>query len=148
MNKYKILIFVFLFLTNSTFAQEVPLLLPQNSPQTSISPASKKDDAQPGSQPVSINVEFANCSKTYTVSSENLFLLTLAALSANNYKINEISSKSGYILFAAENKEFLSTVAKVNNQVSTIKITPANNSYTFSQRIVDKIFGYIENNLR
>ena len=41
-------------------------------------------------KPVAVSTNFENCVKTYKTSVDNLFFLALAAINANNYKIDEI----------------------------------------------------------
>lgn len=92
-------------------------------------------------------VSYDNCTKTYYVSAEKLFYLTLASLSANRFEIKEMQSKTGYILFKAANKEFLASVVYFGLNKSMLKITPTNNNYYFAPGIVYNIFKYIDLNL-
>ncbi len=92
------------------------------------------------------NVPFEQCTEIFKTDAENLFYLTLAGINANRFRIDEIQSKTGYILFNAVNKEFLATVVKLDKQTSLLKITPANNVYYFQPGIVLNIFKYIEIN--
>ena len=50
------------------------------------------------------NVHFENCYKVFNTDNVSLFYLTIAAINANRFTIDEIQSKSGYILFTAVNK--------------------------------------------
>lgn len=93
------------------------------------------------------NISFADCSKTYNISAERLFYLTLESITANRFETKEIQSKTGYILFRAANKEFLATVAYYGLNKSLLKITPTNNSYYFAPGIVSNIFKYIDLNI-
>ena len=77
----------------------------------------------------------------------SLFHLAIAAINANRFTIDEIQSKSGYILFTAVNKQFLATVVNVNTNQGMLKITPVDNNYFFQPGIVLNVFKYIELNL-
>ena len=93
------------------------------------------------------NVQFENCTKVFNTDNVSLFYLTIAAINANRFTIDEIQSKSGYILFTAVNKQFLASVSNVNTNQGLLKITPADNNYYFQLGIVLNIFKYIELNL-
>lgn len=87
-----------------------------------------------------------DCLRTYSISSDKLFYVALSAITNSNYKILEIQSNSAKVLFQAESKEFLLSVARQDNQRSLIKIAPANNSYIFPNTIVKRIYSYIDLN--
>lgn len=93
------------------------------------------------------NVAFEYCNKIFNVSDERLFYLTIASINANKFRIDEIQTKSGYILFTAANKQFLANIAELDSKRSILKITPANNIYYFPLGIVVNLFKYIELNL-
>lgn len=93
------------------------------------------------------NIKYDNCTKVFNIDNVSLFFLTIAAVNANHFKIDEIQSKSGYILFTAVNKQFLATVLNVNTKQGMLKITPVDNNYYFQPGIVSNIFKYIELNL-
>lgn len=93
------------------------------------------------------NVSYENCTKVFNTDNISLFYLTVAAINANRFTIDEIQSKSGYILFTAVNKKFLATVVNVNTNQGMLKITPEDNNYYFQPGIVLNIFKYIELNL-
>lgn len=93
------------------------------------------------------NVKFENCTKVFNTDNVSLLHLTIAAINANRFTIDEIQSKSGYILFTAVNKRFLATVTNVNTKQAMLKITPEDNNYYFQPGIVLNIFKYIELNL-
>lgn len=92
------------------------------------------------------NVDFEYCNKIFNISDEKLFYLTIASINANKFRIDEIQSKSGYILFTAANKQFLANVAELDSKRAILKITPANNIYYFPLGIVVNLFKYIELN--
>ncbi len=117
---------------------------PKNNPVYPASVQQNKQNQQaqnPLTTPV--DVDFDICVKNYQTDIDNLFELTLAAIEANNFKIEEIQSKGGYITFNAANKEFLATVAKIDSKNSVLKINPTNGVYHFAPGIVYKIFEYI-----
>ncbi len=92
------------------------------------------------------NVPFEQCTKIFNIDAENLFYLTIAGINANRFQIDEIQSKTGYILFNAVNKEFLASVVKLDSKNSLLRVTPANNVYYFQPGIVLNLFKYIELN--
>ena len=77
------------------------------------------------------NVQFENCTKVFNADNVSLFYLTIAAINANRFTIDEMQSKSGYILFTAVNKQFLASISNVNTNQGLLKITPADNNYYF-----------------
>lgn len=93
------------------------------------------------------NIQFENCSKMFNVNKEKLFYLTLSAISANRFAIEEIQSQNGYIIFKVVNKEYLATIAGVDANNAILKITPSNNIYFFPPGIILNMFKYIELNL-
>ena len=93
------------------------------------------------------NVHFENCYKVFNTDNVSLFYLTSAAINANRFTIDEIQSKSGYILFTAVNKQFLASISNVNTKQGMLRITPADNNYYFQPGIILNIFKYIELNL-
>ena len=93
------------------------------------------------------NVHFENCYKVFNTDNISLYHLTIAAINANRFTIDEIQSKSGYVLFTAVNKQFLASVSNVNTNQGMLRITPADNNYYFQPGIVLNIFKYIDVNL-
>lgn len=91
--------------------------------------------------PANINQEA--CSKMFVTTAENLFILTLGAIEANNFQILELQSKGGFITFKAMNKEFLATIAEIDNKTAMLRINPTNGVYHFAPGIVAKIFEYV-----
>lgn len=91
-------------------------------------------------------VDFGSCSKVFKINSEKLFYLTLAGVNANRFKIDEIQSKSGYVLFTVARRQFLASVITIDSQNSMLKITPCDNVYYFPIGIVQNMFKYIELN--
>ena len=66
----------------------------------------------------------------------------------NKYTINEIQSKSGYILFTALGKKYLASVVNVNTNQAMLKITPTDNNYNFQPVILSNLFSYISKNIK
>lgn len=93
------------------------------------------------------NVHYENCTKVFNTDNISLFYLTIAAINANRFTIDEIQSKSGYILFTAVNKQFLAMISNVNTNQGMLRITPADNNYFFQPGIVLNIYKYIDLNL-
>ncbi len=92
------------------------------------------------------NVPFEYCTKIFNTDAESLFYLTIASINANRFRIDELQSKTGYVLFNAVNKEFLASIIKIDNKHSLLKVTPTNNVYYFQPGIVLNLFKYIEIN--
>ncbi|MBR1425320.1 hypothetical protein IJ579_07145 [bacterium] len=92
-------------------------------------------------------VKYENCTKVFNTGNVNLLYLTIAAVNANRFKIDEIQSESGYVLFTAVNKQFLASVSNVNTNQGMLKITPADGNYFFQPGIVSNIFKYVDINL-
>lgn len=99
-------------------------------------------------KPAVVSTNFENCVRTYKTSVDNLFYLTLAAINASNYKIDEIQSRTGYISFLYGNKTLLVSITSVDSKTSSIRITPADNSYAFSPIIIERIFNYLTANVK
>lgn len=91
-------------------------------------------------------VTFDSCFKFFKFNSQKLFYLTLASINANHFKIEEIQSKSGYVIFSVSQKKFLASVINVDGKNSGLKVTPCNNLYVFPVGIVQNMFKYIELN--
>ena len=92
------------------------------------------------------NIDFSKCVQTFNFPVEKLFYMSILAINANNFQIEELQSKTGYILFRAVNKNFLMSVVKIDAEHSMLKITPADNVYFFPYGIVHNIYKYIELN--
>lgn len=108
----------------------------------------QKSETNVSSQSLIPPVSFENCSKTFNLDSQRLFYLTLASVNANRFSIDEIQSKSGYVVFTAAKQQFLASVITIDSHRSMLKITPCNNIYYFSIGIVQNIFKYIELNMQ
>lgn len=100
--------------------------------------------APPAVQPQPI--DFGVCSKFFRFDSQKLFYLTLAGVNANRFRIDEIQSKSGYVLFTVAQRQYLASIINVDSKNSMLKITPCNNVYYFPIGIVQNMFKYIELN--
>jgi hypothetical protein len=92
------------------------------------------------------NVKFEDCTKVFNVDNVTLFYQTIAAINANRFTIDEIQSKSGYVLFTAVNKKFLAAITNVNTNQAMLRITPADNNYYFQPGIISNIHKYINLN--
>ncbi|MBP7212381.1 hypothetical protein KBA27_06050 [bacterium] len=99
-------------------------------------------DAQTRPQYVAYNY----CNKIFKMDSQRLFYLTLASISANRFTIDEIQSRSGYVLFTVKDMHFLASVINVDSKRSMLKITPTDSNYYFPIGIVQNCFKYIELN--
>lgn len=92
-------------------------------------------------------VDYSMCNKIYDLPVEKLFYLSVASANANRFRIDEIQSKTGYILFAAGGNQYLASIIKIDDSHSQIKITPTNNNYFFAPGIVLNFLKYIDLNL-
>lgn len=92
------------------------------------------------------DVPVETCTKVFNIDAENLFYLTIAGINANRFKIEEMQTRSGYVLFNAVNKKFLASVIKLDAKTSMLKLTPVNNVYYFQPGIVLNLFKYIDIN--
>ena len=101
--------------------------------------------APPITQPQ--NIAFEACTKMFAVNKEKLFYLTLGAINANRFNIEEIQTQRGYIIFSAVNNKYLATIAGIDAQNSILKITPCNNVYFFPPGVLLGMYKYIELNL-
>jgi hypothetical protein len=128
--KKKILFFLgFILLANCSFAQD--LVLDEVETQALVTPQ---------------NIDFSRGTKIFDFPVEKLFYMSILALNANNFEIEELQSKMGYILFKGANKTFLMSVVKVTPEKSMLKITPADNVYYFPYGVVYNIYKYIDLN--
>ncbi len=91
--------------------------------------------------------KYQNCVKVFNIDNVSTLYLTISAINANRFEINEIQSAAGNILFTAVNKQFLASVSNVNTNQSMLRITPVDNNYYFQPGIVSNIFKYIELNM-
>ena len=125
------ILFVFcLSFSQITFASAAPIVKPVTS----------------NSQIVPQNIDLTICNKIFKVDAQKLFYLTLASVNANKFKIDEIKSKNGYIVFSAAEKQYLASIINIDANNSMLKITPCNNIYYFPSGIVQNMFKYIELN--
>lgn len=82
--------------------------------------------------------------KSYPTSAENLYYSTISGIYYNGFKVSEIQSKGGFILFGNESQTFLAQVIARSKDSSDLKITPSDGNYTATQWIIDKIFQSVE----
>lgn len=127
-----LLLFLVLILTINTVYSEAEMVK-RAEPQLSIT------------QPQ--NISFEACTRMFAVKKEKLFYLTLSAITANKFSVDEIQTQNGYIIFSAANNKYLATIASIDSDNSILKITPCNNIYFFPPGIFLGIFKYIELNL-
>ena len=93
------------------------------------------------------NICFEDCTKMFEINKEKLFYLTLAAVNANRFVIEEIQTSNGYIIFTAANNKYLATVAGIDGNNSILKITPCNDIYFFPPGIILGMFKYVGMNI-
>jgi len=90
--------------------------------------------------------DISQCTDTFSIDSEQLFYLTLGVLNKMNFKVKEVQSKTGTVLFQANSKEFLITIANQDLKSTFIKILPTDSNYAFSPQIIQNILGLIKEN--
>ena len=91
-------------------------------------------------------VDYKFCTRSYIMPADKLFYAAIASANANRFTVDEIQSKTGYILFTAAGKQYLASVVKIDSTHSQLKITPVNNNYFFAPGIVLNFFRYIDLN--
>lgn len=87
---------------------------------------------------------YQSCIRQYQLPYEKVYYLALGAVNSAKFNILEMQSRSGYILFEADKKEFLLSVMKKDNKTTFVKITPADNNYAFSPTIPQRVFSQID----
>lgn len=92
-------------------------------------------------------IDYSMCNKIYDLPAENLFYLAVASANANRFVVEEMQTKTGYLLFSAAGKQYLASVIKIDATHTQLKITPTNNNYYFAPGIVLNFFKYIDLNL-
>jgi len=139
------------YATESAALIKAPVMLKQTVHPKTV--ATQQKSVQQGQVSASIPpvepqpVDFGHCSSFFKLDSPRLFYLTLASVNANRFKIDEIQSKSGYVLFTVAQRQFLASVISIDSKTSMLKITPCNNVYYFPIGIVQNMFKYIELNI-
>lgn len=93
------------------------------------------------------NIKYQDCTKVFNTDNVTLLHLTIAAINANKFKIDEIQSDTGYVIFTAVSKQFLASVTNVNTNQGMLKITPLDGNYYFQPGIISNIYKYIELNI-
>lgn len=150
MERKLIILFVIVFIGLSSFAEPNYVVKPITS-TSNVTQTIKVNNNT--TTPANISptvpqiVSFEQCTKKYEIPVEQLYFLALASINANKFQIEEIQSKSGYILFTAANRQFLLSVNRVDSKSAIIKIVPADNNYYFPIGILTNIFKYIDLNL-
>ena len=87
---------------------------------------------------------YKDCIRLYKLPFSKLYFLALSSINFNKYETKEIQSRNGYIIFEAENREFLISVFKKDKNFTFLKITPCDNNYYFNPSIPRKIYNYID----
>ena len=94
------------------------------------------------------NIKYQDCTKVFNVDNITLLYMVISSINANRFTIDEIQSKSGYVMFTAVNKKFLASVSNVNTNQAMLRITPVDNNYYFQPGIYLNIFKYIDMSLK
>lgn len=93
------------------------------------------------------NIAYEHCTKMFAVNKEKLFYLTLGAISANKFEVEELQTNNGYIIFSVANNKYLATIAGIDAANAILKITPCNDIYYFPLGILINMFRYVELNI-
>ena len=93
------------------------------------------------------NIAFEDCTKMFAVNKEKLFYLTLGAVTANRFAIEEIQTSNGYIIFTAANNKYLATIAGIDGINSILIISPCNDIYFFPPGVILGLFKYVGMNI-
>ena len=89
------------------------------------------------------------CEKTYPISADNLYLLTLSCLNGTGqFEVIEMQSKNGYIVFRVNKKDYIVSISKNGSSSSIIKILPVNSDYSTGTAIQKAVFDTIELNIK
>lgn len=89
----------------------------------------------------------SDCVRTFPIGYEKLYYLTLAATNQFNFKVKEMQTKGGFIIFTDNNnKVFLASIIYVSSTKSMLKLTPCDNTYNFTVGTPYNMFNYIEVN--
>jgi len=104
------------------------------------------EEINPAAQITPQNVDYKICTRSYIMPADKLFYVAIAAANANKFTIDEIQSKTGYILFTAGGRQYLASIINIDAAHSQLKITPINNNYFFAPGIVLNFFRYIDLN--
>ena len=83
----------------------------------------------------------------FGINKEKLFYLTLGAISANKFTLEEIQTSNGYIIFSVANNKYLATIAGIDANNSILKITPCNDIYFFPPGVILGMFKYVGMNI-
>lgn len=134
----KQIIFFIVFISTYSFATANTTLPSPKPIQTQVSAQTKTSSIAP---------TFENCQKIYNKNSEPVFYIILSSISKNNYKIEEIQSRNGLVIFKAYNKEFLANITKIDYKTTLLKITPADNNYNFPYMLLENLFSTIEQDI-
>lgn len=137
--KFFIVLLVSWYIFTPAYSSSAPIQTKQSVPVANATQTSSPVQPQP--------VDFKGCYKFFRMDAQRLFYLTLASVNANRFEIDEIQSKSGYVLFAVGKRHFLASVINIDSKNSMLKITPCNNIYYFPVGIVQNMFKYIELNV-
>lgn len=86
--------------------------------------------------------------KIYPKPADSLFLTALDVLSNSKYKISEIQSKNGYILFLDDSTYYLLTVTKRYQNQSEIKILPQNSNFQKGSEVAKSVFLLIDEGIK
>lgn len=92
---------------------------------------------------------FEDSFKIYSQDADSLFMNAMSAISSNNnFKIVEIQSKNGYILFLYGSKYYLLTLTKRYQNQTEIKVLPQNSDYSDGSTVANAIFLAIDNEIK
>ena len=83
--------------------------------------------------------------KIYSKNADDLFMSALGAISSSDkFKIIEIQSRNGYILFLYGSRYYLLTVTKRYQNQTEVKIMPQNSDYSQGSAVAQHVFSLID----
>lgn len=136
MKKILVLFTLLLTFSGSAFADADTMVIASGMPIT----------PQPVTSLQPSKTTISQCFDTISMNSEQLFYLAMTALNNMNFKIKEVQSKTGSILFQAYSREFLITIADKGANQTFVKILPTDSNYSFSPIMLQNIFGFLKAN--
>ncbi len=95
----------------------------------------------------SLGAAFASDTRLFPANIEKVFLASISALSKLNYKIEEIQSESGYILFKTKTGEEYLLMVMENGEKAGVKISKMKNS-TSVENVKETVMAAISSELQ
>lgn len=91
---------------------------------------------------------FEESFKIYPKDADTIFMSALSAInSSSQFKIAEMQTKNGYILFLHGSRYYLLTVTKRYQSQTEVKILPQNSDYSQGSDVARTVFALIDSKL-